>query len=450
MSRLFPLVILLASSPAAARTFTVFDQRDAANSGTVSAYDHFGSDVAAGDFDCDGQLDSAGSASGDSSVAMEYTSASDGFLWSTYGTLAAGDFNGDGCDDLAVGIPEASVSGVAGAGLVKFYKGTVAGLSLNRTLYYSSAGGTVSNEQYFGYALAVGDYNHDGRDDLAVGAHGADVQAGRVAVFKGNGAGSFVVTTTGAVLYRESSLGGANVAGDTFGGSLAWGDFDNNGYDDLAIGVEGDDYGYTDAGVVRIVPSIGGALTTASAYRVAMSDMGLLPYPFDHLGTQLAAGDFNSDGYDDLAMTVRLADDAGELWVRKGAATGLKGTVTQLDQSDCGGTPEADDLFGDRLVFGDFDGDGDDDLVASAPAEQVGGAAENGGWVAWFDGGVGLTCGGSFYQTSFPAPDNTPVRYDSLGSSLSVGDKDGDGLDDLLVGMPGMTSGGVAVWVTDL
>src|SRR5262245_29915000 len=165
------------------------------------------------------------------------------------------DFNGDGRDDMAVGIPGEDND----AGMVQVLYGTASGLtatgsqSWNQTIL-----GTDSSEtgDKFGAALAGGDFNNDGFADLAVGVPGEDVgsakDAGEVHFIFGSPAG---LTGSGDYLMHQdiNRVRDACETGDAFGGSLAAADFDNDGFVDLAVGVPGEDaFGRVDAGGIHV------------------------------------------------------------------------------------------------------------------------------------------------------------------------------------------------------
>ncbi|MEZ5302567.1 MAG: FG-GAP repeat protein [Verrucomicrobiales bacterium] len=93
--------------------------------------------------------------------------------------MAAGDFNGDGFDDLAVGAAMEAVGDVTAAYAVNILYGSAAGLTSagNQIFDQETFFFTSEESEYMGNALAAGDFNGDGRDDLAIGIKG-DRQGG--------------------------------------------------------------------------------------------------------------------------------------------------------------------------------------------------------------------------------------------------------------------------------
>ncbi|HYI37575.1 MAG TPA: hypothetical protein VEX39_13250, partial [Thermoleophilaceae bacterium] len=136
-----------------------------------------------------------------------------------------GDFNGDGFGDLAVGAAREDVGAVADAGVVHVIYGSAAGLSATGSQYWNqnSAGiaDAVEAGDGFGSTLTTGDFNGDGRDDLAIGAPAEGVGAfgatGVVHVLYGSAAG---LTATGSQYWNQNSAGIADATetGDRFGG----------------------------------------------------------------------------------------------------------------------------------------------------------------------------------------------------------------------------------------
>src|SRR6266545_2956458 len=142
--------------------------------------------------------------------------------------LTAGDLNGDGSADLAVGAPgENSFSGV-----VHVLYGSPAGLTATGSQLWSQdspgVAGVAEGFDIFGGALAAGDFNADGRADLAVGAWAENSFSGVVHVLYGSPAG---LTATGSQLWSQDSPGVAGAAeqGDRFGDALAAGTLTSQG-----------------------------------------------------------------------------------------------------------------------------------------------------------------------------------------------------------------------------
>jgi hypothetical protein len=171
------------------------------------------------------------------------------------------DFDNDGFADLAVGVPGESVGSEFTIGAVNVLYGTGGGLRGTGAQAFFQVGGVVEDGDQFGSALAAGDFNHDGFDDLAVGAPFEDVggasNAGAVSVLYGSGSG---LTTSGGRLFTQ--VAGTVEAGDLFGFALAAGDFNNNGFADLAAGAPWERVGSLgQAGAVSVIPGSASGLT---------------------------------------------------------------------------------------------------------------------------------------------------------------------------------------------
>jgi hypothetical protein len=282
-------------------------------------------------------------------------------------SLTAGDFNGDGFVDLAIGVPYEAIGAVTDAGAVSIIYGSASGLTVtgNQLWYEDLLTLTSEASDFFGWALAAGDFNGDGRADLAIGSHGKNLggsDRGAVTVMYGTAAG---LSAVGRGYFRQNiALLGVEKDSDHFGQALAAGDFNKDGYADLAIGVPGDDIsGVAGSGAVNVVYGSAVGLTAANNQLWHQNLLGGSAAEVDdNFGRVLTTGDFNGDGYADLAVgvpnkNVGASVDAGAIHIIFGSAAGLTATIHQyFTQSTVGVKPasEANDHFGSALAAGKF------------------------------------------------------------------------------------------------
>jgi hypothetical protein len=382
--------------------------------------------------------------------------------------LAAGDFDGDGFIDLALGAPRESIAPVAEAGSVTVLYGGAAGLAGAGSQVWDlngPAGQTASTGDQLGSSLAAADFDDDGFADLAIGIPHRNVftpeatvepRAGAVLVLYGSAAG---LVEPGAQYLRQGAGGivGALEEDDFFGESMASGDFDGDGFADLAIGVPGEDVGDIDnAGAVNVIFGSPAGLSTAPATTAnaiwTQGDLGSsLDEPSDEFGHALAAGDFNADGRDDLAVGVPRenwlsATDAGAIFVLLGSDSGLTALGDQIRTQDDVGLPDAAenaDHFGWSLAAGDFDGDGIDDLAVGSPGETWGVGVQV-GLVHLLPGVAGL----GVSSVASATVDRSQVAGaaasgDRFGAALSAADFGFGSADELVIGAPGAETSGV-------
>jgi hypothetical protein len=318
--------------------------------------------------------------------------------------------------------------------------------------------GDAEQDDHFGYAVAVGDFNGDGEDDLAVGAHDEDLfilaaipAAGVVSVIYGTaGAG---LDDAGNQYWSQNGVTGTLTAAedyDGFGLALAAGDFDGDGYDDLAIGVPGEEVVSTaeDHGAVNVIYGSAAGLT-ATGYQLWSQEPLLVAGDAQEgelFGSSLAAGDFDGDGYDDLAIGVPIdnvlggAMGAGAVNVLYGTAgAGLstdRNTLWHQDRAGVLSLAQSDERFGYALATGDLDGDGYDDLAIGVPGDRLttGGAGVGAAHVV-YGSATGLTdAGDQLWHQDSPGIGDTAEYADYFGAALAIGDFDNDDVDDLAVG----------------
>ena len=309
-------------------------------------------------------------------------------------------------------------------------------------------------EDNFGASMAVGDYNGDGVEDIAVGAPGADIngagQAGAVYIFNGT------LDWSSIDIFSQSSTGFHTDPedDDRFGSSLVAGDFNNDGFDDLVIGSPYEDLGGTNqlvnAGMVTILYGSSSGLGSPSVLHQYSPGVGTHGEVGDLFGFALATGDINGDSYADLVVGVpgegvAKQERAGAAHVIYGSANGLSGVgSTTLHQytRKIRSKPEVGDAFGEALAVGDINGDDYADIVIGVPGETVGWGArtqyEAGAIHILYGSANGTSGTGShwYFQNSSGWPGRAETG-DRFGSAVAIGDIDNDGIGDLVVGIPG-------------
>lgn len=405
----------------------------------------------------------------------------------------SGDFNGDGYDDLAVGNPSDTAVNTDGqrveGGSVHLFYGSDSGLSEQLwEVWFQDAKvfpkGMIETGDQFGYALAAGDINGDGFDDLAIGAPGEDINIGDKTIRDAGvvnflyGSQNGLVTDTAQTWYQsQQALPGISENDDGFGMALAIGDFDNDGYGDLAVGVPLEDVGnIKDMGVVVILRGSANGLTPEQVTEWHQNKYGVTSTGHDGemFGFSLVSGDFNADNIDDLAIGVphdmvttwKLGppkdEDKAKASETKPEETGavnvlygssVDGLRTDNDQwwhqniKNIEALAEKDDLFGWSLAAGDFNGDRVDDLAIGIPGESLKkernvkrpGAVE----ILFGQAGSGLSADNDQFWHQASNIQSVIEDNDYFGAALASGDFDNDGIDDLAIGVPGEDVGNI-------
>ncbi|MBL1081366.1 FG-GAP repeat protein [Streptomyces actinomycinicus] len=323
--------------------------------------------------------------------------------------LATADLNRDGYADLAVADHTEKAGTKTAAGAVTVLWGAKAGLGVKATRI------PAKSTTGFGTALASGDFNGDGKPDLAV----ADV-TGTLFVYRG---GFSQTGATGSVTRMEVSPSGAHVLEPT---AIVAGKVTKDAATDLYVLGQG----YENDKMVQAAWFVQGGstikrgkYTTYNASHADFSSTGVI-------------ADFDKNGYGDLAVSDKPYNkNAGSVLVLRGGASGPT-TSYRLSQATSGVATAAtkNDSFGYSLSAGDTNRDGYPDLAVGVPEEEAG-SVENAGGVHVLRGGKGgLTGTGSQWFTRATAGvPGSPGEWEALGRFVRLRDFDRDGDADLLV-----------------
>jgi hypothetical protein len=368
----------------------------------------------------------------------------------------AADFNADGYADLAVGVPSESVDGQDQAGAVNVLYGMERGLSAagNQLWHQNSPGvlGVAGQYDTFGSSLAQADFDGDGFTDLAVGARTEDEPsaeyAGAVSVLHGSAVGLLAQDNQ---FWSQDSPGVSDTPeySDLFGHSLVAGDFDADGYADLAIGVPNEDTGGESySGAVHVLYGSPAGLAVRGNDLLSQDTPGIQDHAEfgDGFGSALTSGDVNGDGATDLAVasgheSLGEIESAGAVHILYGSPSGLSAEGDQFWGQDSPGVEgEADhheDFGWFALSAADFDGDGFADIAIGVTGEATSGKESSGAVNVLYGSAKGLLGAGSqLWHQDVPGVADRAEIYDQFGFDLGAGDFNGDGLMDLVIGVP--------------
>lgn len=439
--------------------------------GRHEAGDYFGGAIATGDVNADGHPDVLIGASGEdigsrenAGAAFLYAGNGFGALRSVSGVSQDGLGSNEAGDAFGHRVLMANLDGAPGDELVVFAPFEVIGNGRERRgaiftyrvtsstpAGYDPVAGDLAVEPLASYHLpstraglgyvgiggaTAGDLDGDGRDEIWFtalsgsqdGLYGIELKPGTTD--KGPQAFAQVASRiTSRDTDAEKGPAMALLVADVMNGAQA----------ELVAGYPSGETDGTAAGFVRVFDLDDGALELQAT--LTQRSLGALEAG-DAFGASLAAGDFDGDGDEDLAVGVPGEDISGS-GARAGEIAMFRNQWSLqawqgVTQESAGiGVSEADDEFGMRLVAGDFDGDGIDDLAISTD-EQVPKRTERPGYAVMLYGGPSGMKRAHFVSQH---PLGTNEDADAFGFAMATANLDGGTSDELIVGVPGEAPG---------
>jgi hypothetical protein len=346
--------------------------------------------------------------------------------------VALGDFDHDGCADLAV-----IAQGDADSITVLY--GSTAGITTKGAARFDSDSLGHSFRR-LGARLVVADVDHDGVDDLAATAQGT------VIVLYGDADG---LNRGEAASFLSSDSPEIPDGVGTIGTGLSTGDFNGNKRAELAVGADGADQ----RGALFTLERTGDSFVASEPITLASPGIPDSPEDFLFFGAVTAAGDVDDDGADDLALGFsRVActppacepeDDEpnvkGAVVLLPGSLAGLTTDGSQLWTQDSAGVvggPRSD-VWGASLAMGRLDAGPTDDLAIGAPFDVTDGVYGAGSVTVLLGSSKGLTtagAGGAIFHQGTTGIAGSSEEFDQFGRSLTTAYLQSSKQESLIIG----------------
>lgn len=341
------------------------------------------------------------------------------------------DINGDGYHDLLLSEPD---GGASNGGRAMVYYGSASGIA--SVTVGAGATGAASVFQgptnaLMGNALAVGDINGDGYADAVVAAYRYPnvTDQGAVYIFYSQGASGIAGQdlqaggSAGATLLGES-------AGDSFGRSIYVGDYNGDGFADVAVLATG----YGSFGRIYVFLSDGSSgIQSQSAAGADVIVSGGTNTRLQITINALVLADVNGDGREDLAA---CAIDVPNSLFTLAVIHSDSRTTIDLGAGDSPNTSISAAFLAGAfcirgLAAGDANGDGYADILGSAYDYDAGSGGNQGQVYLFLSGGpAGITATSPSQANTILSGSGT-IRFGILSGMADI---NGDGFDDLLIG----------------
>jgi len=303
--------------------------------------------------------------------------------------------------------------------------GVVINLSTNANLTING----IDASDLSGYSVCSGDINGDGKADIIIGAYEADpngnIRAGETYVVYGGVEGTINLST-----HANLTINGID-AYDSSSHSISSGDINGDGKDDVIIGAyNATSNSHSQSGKTYVVyGGVEGTINLSTGANLTINGID----DFDHSGYSVSSGDINGDGKDDVIIGAYGAGPngnglAGETYVVYGGVEGTINLSTHANLTING--IDAGDISGRSVSSGDINGDGKDDIIIGAHYADPNG--NNGA------GETYIVYGGVEGTINLSTHANLTIKgidfEDYSGHSISSGNINGDGKDDIIIG----------------